>query len=71
MPFAKYGSNIYTENEWISMLKANLLHFVCTEKTLNEPDAPFDKQLYKVVSLCIAAEKKRLNKILSKHYSLL
>jgi ubiquinone/menaquinone biosynthesis C-methylase UbiE len=59
MPFAKYGFNVYTENEWISMLKANLLHFVCTEKTLNEPDAPFDKQLYKVVSLCIAAEKKR------------
>jgi len=25
----------------------------------NEPDTAFDKQLYKVASLCIVAEKKR------------
>ena len=58
MPFAKYGFNIYTQDEWIHMLETNLLYFVHTKKTQNEPDAEFDKQLYKVESLCIVAEKK-------------
>ena len=58
MPFAKYGFNIYTQDEWINMLETNLLHFVHTKKTENEPDAEFDKQLYKAESLCIVAEKK-------------
>ncbi len=59
MPFAKYGFNIYAENEWITLLENNLLHFVHSEKTQNEPDALFDKEIYKVQSLCIVAEKKR------------
>jgi ubiquinone/menaquinone biosynthesis C-methylase UbiE len=59
MPFAKYGFNVYTQDEWINMLETNLLHFVHTKKTQNEPDAEFDKQLYKAESLCIVAEKNR------------
>ena len=57
MPFAKYGFNVYTQDEWIDMLETNLLHFVHTKKTENEPDAAFDKKLYKVESLCIVAKK--------------
>jgi ubiquinone/menaquinone biosynthesis C-methylase UbiE len=59
MPFAKYGFTIYTQDEWVTMQEINHLHFVHTEKTQNEPDAVFDKQLYKVESLCIVAEKRR------------
>jgi len=61
MPFAKYGFNIYAEDEWISLLETNLLHFVHSEKTQNEPDAVLDKQIYKVESLCIVAEKSDNN----------
>ena len=59
MPFAKYGFNVYSQDEWVTELETNMLHFVHIEKTQNEPDAVFDKQLYKVESLCIVAEKKR------------
>jgi ubiquinone/menaquinone biosynthesis C-methylase UbiE len=59
MPFAKYGFNVYTQDEWINMLETKLLHFVDTKKTQNEPDAAFDKQLYKVESCCIVAKKNR------------
>jgi ubiquinone/menaquinone biosynthesis C-methylase UbiE len=58
MPFVKYGFNVYSQDEWVTTLETNMLHFVHTEKTQNEPDAVFDKQLYKVESLCIVAEKK-------------
>lgn len=58
MPFAKYGFNAYSQDEWISLLEANNLHFVHAEKTQNEPDAEFDQQQYKVASLCIVAEKR-------------
>jgi ubiquinone/menaquinone biosynthesis C-methylase UbiE len=57
MPFAKYGFNIYTQDEWIKMLEAHRLHFVHTTKTENEPDAKFDEKLYKMESLCIVAKK--------------
>lgn len=59
MPFAKYGFTIYSQDEWVSMLERNHLHFVHTEKTQNEPNAVFNKQLYKAASLCIVAEKKK------------
>jgi len=59
IPFAKYGFNIYTQDEWKKMLEANLLHFVLTKKTQNEPDAEFDGQLYQMESLCIVAERNR------------
>jgi ubiquinone/menaquinone biosynthesis C-methylase UbiE len=59
MPFAKYGFTIYTQDEWVSMLEHNHLHFVHAQKTKNEPDALFNKQLYKAVSLCIIAEKNK------------
>jgi ubiquinone/menaquinone biosynthesis C-methylase UbiE len=59
MPFARYGFNMYTQEEWISMLETNLLHFVQAEKTENEPDAILDKQIYKAASLCIVTEKKQ------------
>jgi ubiquinone/menaquinone biosynthesis C-methylase UbiE len=58
MPFAKYGFNVYTKDEWINMLGTNGLHFVRAEKTQNEPDAKFGNQSYKVESLCIVGEKK-------------
>lgn len=58
MPFAKYGFNAYTQDEWISKLETNLLHHVHTQKSQNEPDAEIDGQLYKVESLCIVAEKR-------------
>ncbi|MGB8190987.1 MAG: class I SAM-dependent methyltransferase [Chitinophagaceae bacterium] len=58
MPFAKYGFNIYTQDEWISMLEPNHLHFVHAGKSQNEPDVLFDKQFYKAESLCIVAEKR-------------
>ncbi len=57
MPFAKYGFNMYTPEEWINMLETNLLHFVSSKKTENEPDAVFGKQLYKAESMCIVAKK--------------
>jgi ubiquinone/menaquinone biosynthesis C-methylase UbiE len=59
MPFAQYGFNIYTQDEWITMLENNFLNLVHTEKTQNEPAAVFDKKFYKVESLCIVAEKNR------------
>ncbi len=59
MPFAKYGFTIYTQDEWIQMLEANHLQHVHTKITENEPDAEFDKQVYKMESLCIVAEKSR------------
>jgi ubiquinone/menaquinone biosynthesis C-methylase UbiE len=59
MPFAKYGFKVYTADEWIGLLNSNHFHFVRTGKTQNEPDAQFDKQSYKVASLCIVAEKRR------------
>lgn len=59
MPFAKYGFTLYTQDEWIHMLEANQLHFVDTKKTENEPDAIFEKQVYKMESLCIISEKSR------------
>jgi ubiquinone/menaquinone biosynthesis C-methylase UbiE len=59
MPFAKYGFNIYTQDEWVTMLKTNLLNFTHAEKAENEPDAVFDKQVYKAASLCIVAEKNK------------
>lgn len=55
MPFAKYGFNMYTEDEWISTLENNQFHFVDIKKTANEP--AFGKQLYKMTSLCVVAEK--------------
>ena len=58
MPFANYGFIVYTQDEWISILNANHLHFVNVEKTQNEPDAVFNKQRYKAASLCIVVEKK-------------
>ena len=59
MPFAEFGFNVYTQDEWINMLETNRLHFVHTEKTQNEPDAEFDGQRVKVESLCIVGERKR------------
>jgi SAM-dependent methyltransferase len=58
MPFANYGFNLYTKDKWITMLETNLLYFVNAEKTQNEPDVVFDKQHYKVESLCIVSEKR-------------
>ena len=58
MPFSKYGFTVYTQDEWVKMLRASLFDFVHAEKTQNEPDAVFDKQFYKAESLCIVAEKK-------------
>ena len=60
MPFTKYGFNVYRQEEWVSLLEANGLHFVQATKTLNEPDAEFDEQSIKVESLCIVAEKRKL-----------
>lgn len=58
MPFSKHGFNLCTLDEWIGVLETNLLHFVHSKKTQNEPDAEFTGQLHKVESLCIVAEKK-------------
>ncbi|MFT3702035.1 MAG: class I SAM-dependent methyltransferase [Agriterribacter sp.] len=58
LPFTEYGFNIYTQDEWINIMKANHLHFIDARKTDNEPDAVFDKQSIKMESLCIVAEKK-------------
>lgn len=59
MPFADYGFNMYTKEEWMYKLQTNHLHWVHTQKTEHEPDAVFNKHLYKVESLCIVAEKVR------------
>jgi ubiquinone/menaquinone biosynthesis C-methylase UbiE len=59
LPFAKYGFTTYTQEEWIKMLEANHFHFVYAQKAQNEPDVTFDNKIYKVESLCIAAEKKK------------
>jgi ubiquinone/menaquinone biosynthesis C-methylase UbiE len=60
MPFAEYGFIIYTQNEWVSMLERNHLHFANAQKTVNEPYTVFNKQHYKATSLCIVAEKNKL-----------
>lgn len=57
LPFAAHGFNIYTQEEWVSIMEQNHLHFVTANKTQNEPDAIFNKQSIKVVSLCIVARK--------------
>lgn len=59
MPFTKYGFTIYTQDEWIRILEASQLRYVRTKKTENEPDAEFDKQVYKMESVCIISEKSR------------
>jgi len=61
MPFAKYGFTIYTQDEWVSMLESNHLHFANTQKTINETDMVFNKQHFKVASLCIVTEKKEVS----------
>lgn len=57
MPFAKYGFTIYSQDEWIHVLESNGLTYLHTKKTENEPDAEFDRQVYKMESYCIVAEK--------------
>jgi ubiquinone/menaquinone biosynthesis C-methylase UbiE len=59
LPFAKHGFTTYTKEEWTKMLEANHFHFVYAQKAKNEPDVTFNKQVYKLESLCIAAEKKK------------
>lgn len=58
LPFAAHGFNMYAQEEWITIMEANHLHFVAANKTQNEPDAVFDKQSFKVTSLCIVARKE-------------
>jgi ubiquinone/menaquinone biosynthesis C-methylase UbiE len=58
LPFTKYGFTIYSKDEWVTILRTNLFHFVNAAKTENEPGAIIDKQHYETASLCIVAEKQ-------------
>ncbi|MCU7492102.1 MAG: class I SAM-dependent methyltransferase [Ignavibacteria bacterium] len=56
MPTAQYGFTLYEEDDWVKILEQNGFRFILTNKKA-DPPIEVEGHVFKMVSLCIAAEK--------------
>ncbi|MGE5620929.1 MAG: hypothetical protein ACM3U0_00015 [archaeon] len=56
MPTAQYGFTLYEEDDWVKVLEQNGFRFILANKKA-DPPVEVEGYVFKMVSLCIAAEK--------------